>query len=101
MVLELLMNELPLTDTFEGEDRLENYRQMVKLVSNGYKQQFENLVHKEEKAFKKDDVWHLLLAMKQIVMRNALKKLSIAYTRISEQDLCEKMGVSSQDNFEL
>lgn len=38
VVLELLMNELPLTETFEGEPRLENYREMVKLVSNGFKQ---------------------------------------------------------------
>lgn len=50
---------------------------------------------REEAEFKKDDVWHLLMAMKQIVLRNALKKLSVAYTRINEGDLCAKMGVSS------
>lgn len=56
---------------------------------------------REETEFRRDDVWHLLMAMKQIVLRNALKKLSIAYTRINEEDLCKKIGVSSQDNFEL
>lgn len=88
MVLELLMNELPLTETFENEPRLENYREMVKFVSNGFKQQFESLVKREEDRFRNDGVWHLLMAMKQIVLRNALKKLSIAYTRINEEDLC-------------
>lgn len=37
IVLDLLMNQLPMTETFEGEPKLDVYKEMVKLVSNGHK----------------------------------------------------------------
>jgi len=55
------------------------------------------LIKREEKEFKEDGVWHLLMAMKQIVLRNALKKLSVAYTKITEKEMKEKIGVAERE----
>lgn len=101
IILELLMNEIPSPSIFDKETQLNHYKVLVRMVSNGLKQQFESYIKKEEHNFREDDVWHLLLAMKQIVLRNALKKVSVAYTKISERDICSKIGIEGQNNFEL
>lgn len=101
ILLELLMNEIPSPSIFEKETQLNHYKVLVRMVSNGLKQQFESYIKKEEQNFREDDVWHLLLAMKQIVLRNALKKVSVAYTNISERDIGGKIGIEGQSDFEL
>ena len=71
------------------------------MVSNGNKIEFENFVKKYKETFVKEDVYHLILKLKGIVMRNQLKRLSIAYTAIPYQKLIEKMGVQNDKDFDL
>lgn len=101
VVLELLLNDLPSPTMFEEEPRLWRYKQLVKMVLNGYTAQFEELLKREKKTFENDLVYPLMRQMHNTVLRNAVKKLSTAYTKISAQDILKKIQVVDNRNFEL
>ncbi len=101
IVLELLMNNLPNPETFLEQSQLETYKTLVKMVSNGYTQQFHDLVRREKDLFENDLVMPLLKKLHSIVLRNALKKLSCAYTKISVKDILEKIHADKDPNFDL
>lgn len=101
IVLELLLNDTPSPKMFEEEPKLWQYKKLVKLVLNGYTEQFENLLTKEKTNFQNDLVYPLMKQMHSIVIRNGLKKLSLAYTKISSNDILKKIHISKEENFEL
>ena len=101
IVLELLLNDIPSPKMFEEEPNLWHYKKLVKLVLNGYTEQFEDLLKKEKKTFQIDLVYPLMKQMHSIVIRNGLKKLSLAYTKISSNDILNKIHIRKEENFEL
>jgi 26S proteasome regulatory subunit N3 len=101
IVLSLMLNELPSIDTFTGVPELLPYKELVKLVTQGHKEEFGRFLNRNRDLFEQDLVLELLTKMEPVVLRNAVKKLSITYTRISIPDLLMKMGISEADNFDI
>lgn len=101
IVLNLLLNELPSIEIFAEVPRLKNYKELVKVVSQGHNEEFSRFLNTHKNEFTRDFVYPLLLKMRAVVLRNAVKKLSIAYTRISIPDVLTKIGIKQGDNFDL
>lgn len=101
IVLNLMLNELPSIEIFTEVPRLKNYKGLVKTVSQGHNEEFAKYLHDHKEEFTRDLVYPLLNKMRVVVLRNAVKKLSIAYTRISVADVLAKIGVKANDNFDL
>lgn len=101
VVLSLMLNELPSIDTFTGVPELGPYKELVKLVTQGNKAEFGRFLDSNRELFRQDLVLDLLTKMEPVVLRNAVKKLSITYTRIAIPDVLRKMGVRETDNFDV
>ena len=101
IVLNLLLNELPSIEIFTEVPRLRNYKELVKVVSQGHNEEFTKYLQEHKQEFIKDLVYPLLTKMRVVVLRNAVKKLSAAYTRISIPDVLKKIGIKPEDNFDL
>ena len=80
IILELLINNIPSPETFNNKNELYWYKWIVKMVSNGNKNEFNNFINRYKDIFIKEDVFHLILKLKGIVLWNQLKWLSVAYT---------------------
>jgi 26S proteasome regulatory subunit N3 len=101
IVLQLMLNEIPNVQQLAVDSMLQQYRQLASFVTLGDYRSFEELLTQESKLFEKDLVLPLLTKMKSVVLRNALKKLSTAYTKISIDDVLERIGVSGDAKFDL
>lgn len=101
IVLNLLLNELPSIEMFTDIPKLNNYKELVKVVSQGNKDEFTKYIQGHKDEFVKDLVYPLLNKLKVVVLRNAVKKLSIAYTRISIPEALVKIGIKDDDNFDI
>ena len=101
IVLNLLLNELPSIETFAEVPKLRNYKELVKVVSQGHNEEFTRYLTLHKAEFDRDLVYPMLTKLRIVVLRNAVKKLSIAYTRISVDDVLTKIGIKANDNFDL
>jgi 26S proteasome regulatory subunit N3 len=101
IVLQLMLNENPSTQQLSSDPLLQQYRQLASFVTLGDYRSFEELLANESTLFERDLVLPLLTKMKSVVLRNALKKLSTAYTKISVDDVLERIGVSGDAKFDL
>lgn len=101
IVLNLHLNELPSIEMFTEVPKLRNYKELVKVVSQGQKDEFTKYIKDHKDEFGKDLVYPLLNKLKVVVLRNAVKKLSIAYTRISIPDALAKLEIKADDNFDM
>ena len=101
VVLSLLLNELPSVETFAGKPKLSLYKELVRLVTQGRNEEFNKLRSDNSRSFERDMVLDLLTKMEPVVLRNAVKKLSITYTRINIPDVLKKMGIRDKDSFDI
>lgn len=101
IVLNLLLNELPSIEIFAEVPRLRNYKELVNVVSHGQNEEFNKYLEQHREEFTRDLVYPLLTKLRAVVLRNAVKKLSIAYTRISVPDILRKIGIGQTDTFDL
>lgn len=101
LVLQLLMNEPPSHEWLSTSKIPSLYMSLVHSVNMGNHDEFEQLLSGNSAQFARDGMTALLLKMRSVVMRNALKKLSVAYSRISVDDVLRKIGANSDPNFDL
>lgn len=101
IVLNLLLNELPSIEIFTEVPRLRAYKELVNMVSHGRNEEFARYLAAHKAEFTRDLVYPLLSKMRSVVLRNAVKKLSIAYTRISVPDILRKIGATQDAAFDL
>lgn len=101
LVLQLLMNEPPTHEWLSHSKIPQHYMSLVHAVNLGNHEEFEGLLAKHAEAFARDGMTSLLRKMRSVVMRNSLKKLSVAYSRISVEDVLRKIGADRDPNFDL
>ena len=101
IVLLLFLNERPAPRLFLQDTSLWRYRLITSYVSLGKNKEFQELLDKEKVSFEKDYTLSLLEKMRNVVLRNSLKKLSTAYTKISISDALGRIGISNEQKFEL
>ena len=101
VILQLIVNEPP-THNWLNENRIpSHYISLVSAVNRGDHATFGEILQLNNKNFVKDGVAQLLDKMRSVVMKNALKKLSVAYSRISISDVLKRIGADESPHFEL
>ena len=101
IVLQLLVND-PISHQWLNENKIPvHYMSLVGAVNRGDNMQFHEVINTHKSSFEKDDVMRLLDDMRSVVTKNALKKLSISYSKISIKDALAKLGVGNNPDFDL
>ena len=101
IVLQLLVND-PISHNWLNENKIPvHYMSLVGAVNRGDNVQFNELIHANRVSFEKDKVMRLLDEMRSVVTKNALKKLSVSYSKISIKDVLAKLGVGNNPDFDL
>eukprot|EP00300_Choanocystis_sp_HF-7_P028023 c33373_g1_i1.p1 GENE.c33373_g1_i1~~c33373_g1_i1.p1 ORF type:complete len:507 (+),score=129.96 c33373_g1_i1:56-1522(+) len=95
-VVHLLMGEIPPRDMFYQQDlarALSPYLQLTHAVRGGNLHVFEQEMAKYRDLFVRDRTYHLIVRLRQNVIKTALRNISLAYSSISLKDVSEKLGV--------
>ncbi|PPQ81491.1 hypothetical protein CVT25_015663 [Psilocybe cyanescens] len=103
VVVELLMGDIPDRTTFRHEvlkKPLNAYFETVKAVRSGSLARFEDTLNKHSDQFKEDNLFKLVLRLRQNVIKTGLRRLSLSYSRISLKDICVKLNLDSEENAE-
>ncbi|PVF98725.1 putative 26S proteasome non-ATPase regulatory subunit p58 [Serendipita vermifera] len=103
IVVELLMGEIPDRQMFRHvvlEKPLKPYADIVRAVRAGSLSQFQTTLQANSSQFTADCTLTLLSRLRQNVIKTGLRKLSLAYSRISLRDICLKLHLESEEDAE-
>ncbi|PFH31524.1 PCI domain-containing protein [Besnoitia besnoiti] len=98
IVVELLMGDIPERAIFNRKETraaLLPYKHIVLAVRSGDLHAFASVMAKFEKAFVKDGTLFLIRRLHHNVIRAGLRLISLSYSRISLQDVADKLGLDS------
>jgi len=97
------MGEIPHRSLFANKDfqkHLVPYLQIVNCVKQGEMEKFRQLLKNNAKVFNADKNMALVHRLKHTVIKFGLKKINIAYSRISLKDIMDKLGLESVEETE-
>eukprot|EP00933_Yihiella_yeosuensis_P007578 TRINITY_DN112677_c0_g1_i1.p1 TRINITY_DN112677_c0_g1~~TRINITY_DN112677_c0_g1_i1.p1 ORF type:complete len:511 (-),score=134.27 TRINITY_DN112677_c0_g1_i1:68-1600(-) len=98
IVVELLMGGVPERTTFmqkELKEQLRPYYAITQAVRSGDLNSFKESTQKYDALFKKDKTLTLINRLRYNVIKTGLRSICTAYSRISLQDICKKLGLES------
>jgi 26S proteasome regulatory subunit N3 len=98
IIVQLLMGEIPERSLFNNPEfriPLKPYFHLTQAVRNGDLQQFTQVKDKYTAYFKNDKCFNLVQRLGHNVLKTGLRKLSISYSRISLQDIADKLHLPS------
>ena len=67
------------------------------MVLEGELKNFHATVEQFKDAFQRDKLYNIILRLNQIVIRIGLRRISIAYSRISLKDIGQKLNIPAED----
>jgi len=73
------------------------YYQLIQVVLEGELENFSKLVEKHKQVYLRDGLYSMILRLNQIVIRIGLRKISIAYSNISLNDIALKLNFPPND----
>ncbi len=98
IVVELLQGEIPNREIFADYLYFKNaypYYKLIQVVLEGELKSFHNVVEQYKDAFQRDKLYNIILRLNQIVIRIGLRRISIAYSKISLKDIALKLNIPS------
>lgn len=98
IVVELLMGGVPERSFFtqkELKEHLRPYYAITQAVRSGDLHAFKECTKTYEALFKKDKTLTLINRLRYNVIKTGLRSICLAYSRISLQDICTKLGLES------
>ncbi|CAD8045180.1 unnamed protein product [Paramecium primaurelia] len=102
-LVELLLGNVPNRDTFtspEYQQALYPYYRIVSTVIKGNLGEFQQEVARSENILRRDKLYNLIQRLPQIVIKAGLRRINLSYSRISLNDIHEKLNLPSQCNAE-
>ncbi|CAI5757578.1 unnamed protein product [Candida verbasci] len=99
IVIDLLMGDLPELKVFGGGN-LQPYYNVTKAVKYGDLKLFESVLKSYESDFKKDDLYTLIIRLRQNVIKTGIRLISLSYSKISLKDICIKLHLDSEESTE-
>lgn len=97
VLVELLMGEIPLRKSLVGIKGLGPYLELVRAVRSGELERYNNIVQTYTNRFLNDQNLPLVLRLRHIVIKAGLKKINIAYSSITLDDIAQKLGLQRND----
>lgn len=98
IIVTLLMGEIPDRNIFsdpEMKNDLYPYFLIVQRVREGNIEEFMKVCADYEELFKKNDNYNLLIRLRHNVIKFGLRKINASYSRISLEDVRQRLGLES------
>lgn len=73
------------------------YYKLIQVVLEGELNNFNKVVELYKNVYQKDGLYTLIMRLNQIVIRIGLRKISLAYSKISLQDIAKKLNIPEED----
>jgi len=103
-IVQLLMGEIPERSIFRQsglKQGLAPYLQLTQAVRVGDLKSFHKVVNTYGNLFRSDKTFTLIQRLHHNVIKTGLRKINLAYTRISFEDICTKLNLDSPDDAEF
>jgi len=103
IVVQLLLGEIPERAIFRTKgvrNTLFPYLKITQAVRSGSVNQFQQVLVDCATVFKADNVYLLVQRLRHNVIKTGLKKICLAYSRISFKDICTKLHLDSEKDCE-
>ncbi|WFC94217.1 26S proteasome non-ATPase regulatory subunit [Malassezia brasiliensis] len=103
IIVELLMGDLPERSVFRIpmlRRALAPYLPIVQAVRVGDLSLFQSTLQKHEKLFSRDKTISLILRLRHNVIKTGIRRISLAYSRISLADITRKLHLESEEDAE-
>lgn len=104
IIVQLLMGEVPERSLFATKEMvkaLEPYLQLTQAVRIGDLDAFSATETELHDTFLKDDTANLIQRLRQNVIKTALRRINISYSRISFNDIAAKLKMDSSEDAEF
>ena len=104
ILVQLLMGDIPERSLFSPKDlrkSLAPYLALTQAVRVGDLALFTDAMSKYKTVFDRDGIESLIVRLRSNVIKAGLRKINLAYSKISLKDICTKLGITgSQDDAE-
>lgn len=103
VIVELLMGDLPDRAVFRLpalRRALAPYLQIVQAVRVGDLARFQTTLQTHEALFQRDKNYSLILRLRHNVIKTGIRRISLAYSRISLADITHKLHLESEEDAE-
>merc|ERR1711997_710200 len=101
VTVELLLGNIPERQLFlqqANKEALAPYFELTKAVRSGELDKFQHIKNKYISQFKEDRTFTLILRLHHNVIKTAIRRISLAYSRISLKDVAKKLSLGANDN---
>ncbi|PKI82995.1 26S proteasome non-ATPase regulatory subunit [Malassezia vespertilionis] len=103
IIVELLMGDLPERSVFRIpllRRALAVYLPIVQAVRAGNLALFQETLQKHQELFQRDKTYSLILRLRHNVIKTGIRRISLAYSRISLADITRKLRLESEEDAE-
>lgn len=103
IIVELLMGDLPERAVFRIpllRRALASYLAIVQAVRVGDLALFQSTLQKNQDLFQRDKTYSLILRLRHNVIKTGIRRISLAYARISLADITRKLHLESEEDAE-
>ncbi|WFC97927.1 26S proteasome non-ATPase regulatory subunit [Malassezia yamatoensis] len=103
IIVELLMGDLPERSAFRVallRRALAAYLPIVQAVRVGDLALFQSTLQDHQNLFQKDKTYSLILRLRHNVIKTGIRRISLAYSRISLKDITYKLHLESEEDAE-
>lgn len=104
VVVELLLGDIPERQVFRQASMrrsLAPYFQLTQAVRMGNLQRFGEVLENFNPQFRQDHTFTLILRLRHNVIKTAIRSIGLSYSRISPQDIAQKLGLDSAEDAEF
>lgn len=103
ILTQLLMGDIPERSLFTTRDLKQSllpYFQLTSAVRIGDLQLFSSVQNKYQEVFQRDETYTLIVRLRSNVIKAGLRKINLAYSRISIKDIATKLKFPSTEDAE-
>ncbi|CAM9589888.1 unnamed protein product [Ectocarpus sp. 4 AP-2014] len=104
IIVQLLLGEVPERSVFNQKGfvvSLKPYLALTQAVRQGDLVEFNRIVGEHESTFRADKTYTLIQRLAHNVIKTGLRKINSSYSRVSLQDLCEKVKLETVQSAEF
>jgi len=101
VVVELLLGDIPERSVFRGAGALAPYLELAQAVRLGNLQRFQTVLDTHREKFRADHTLMLIMRLRHNVIKTGLRTISLSYSRISLEDVANKLTLGSREDAEF
>ena len=97
LLVELLMGEIPSRKSLLGIKGISSYVELIRAVRSGELEKFTAILTSNQNIYTADMNYSLVIRLRHIVIKSGLKRINLAYSVISLEDIAIKLGIKFEN----